>query len=87
VDNTDRELVTHLLKMNDTIDLIIPRGGANLIKHVTENATMAVVSGGIGVCHTYVDRSADLDKATAIAFNAKVQRPTVCNPGYPAGSC
>jgi len=79
VDNTDRELVTHLLKMNDTIDLIIPRGGANLIKHVTENATMAVVSGGIGVCHTYVDRSADLDKATAIAFNAKVQRPTVCN--------
>ncbi len=65
--------------MGDVIDLIIPRGGAGLIKFVTENATMPVVSGGIGVCHTYVDKSADVDKAVAIAFNAKVQRPTVCN--------
>jgi glutamate-5-semialdehyde dehydrogenase len=79
IENTDHALVNHMLKMNDVIDLIIPRGGAGLIKSVTENATMPVVSGGIGVCHTYVDRSADVDKAVAIAFNAKVQRPTVCN--------
>jgi len=77
--NTDRTLVNHLLKMCGVIDLIIPRGGAGLIKFVTENAAMPVVSGGIGVCHTYVDRSADVDKSVAIAFNAKVQRPTVCN--------
>jgi glutamate-5-semialdehyde dehydrogenase len=79
IDNTDRALVNHLLKMSDFIDLIIPRGGAGLIKFVTQNATMPVVSGGVGVCHTYVDRSADVNKAVAIAFNAKVQRPTVCN--------
>ena len=79
VENTDRALVNHLLKMNDIIDLIIPRGGAGLIKFVTENATMPVVSGGVGVCHTYVDKSADVAQAVAIAFNAKVQRPTVCN--------
>ena len=79
IENTDRTLVNHLLKMGGIIDLIIPRGGAGLIKFVTENAAMPVVSGGIGVCHTYIDRSADLNKAVAIAFNAKVQRPTVCN--------
>jgi len=79
IDNPDRALVDHLLKMGGAIDLIIPRGGAGLIKFVTENATMPVVSGGIGVCHTYVDKSAAVDKAVAIAFNAKVQRPTVCN--------
>jgi len=79
IDNPDRSLIDHMLKMNDIINLIIPRGGAGLIKFITENATMPVVSGGIGVCHTYVDKSADVDKATAIAFNAKVQRPTVCN--------
>ncbi len=79
IDNTDRTLVNHLLKMNDTIDLFIPRGGAGLIKFISENATMPVISGGIGVCHTYVDQNADVAKAVAIAFNAKVQRPTVCN--------
>lgn len=79
IDNTDRALVDHLLKMRDTIDLLIPRGGAGLIKFVTENAAMPVVSGGIGVCHTYIDKSADVPRAVAIAFNAKVQRPTVCN--------
>ena len=79
MENTDRALVNHLLKMGDIIDLIIPRGGAGLIKFVKENAIMPVVSGGIGVCHTYVDRSADVNRAVAIAFNAKVQRPTVCN--------
>ena len=79
IENTDRALVERLLKMREFIDLIIPRGGAGLIKFVSENASMPVVTGGIGVCHTYVDRSADLDKAVAIAYNAKVQRPTVCN--------
>ena len=79
IENTDRALVGHLLKMRGIIDLVIPRGGAGLIKLVTENAAMPVVSGGIGVCHTYVDRSADLNQAVAIAYNAKVQRPTVCN--------
>lgn len=79
VESTDRALVNHLLKMGDVIDLMIPRGGAELIRFVSENATMVVVAGGVGVCHTYADRSADMDKAVAIAFNAKVQRPTVCN--------
>ena len=79
IENTDRTLVNHLLKMGDIINLLVPRGGAELIKYVSENANMPVVSGGIGVCHTYVDKSADVDKAVAIAFNAKVQRPTVCN--------
>jgi len=79
VENTDRALVDHLLGMSNIVDLIIPRGGAGLIKFVSENASMPVVSGGIGVCHTYVDKSADVNKAVAIAYNAKVQRPTVCN--------
>ncbi len=79
VENTDRVLVNQMLKLGDIIDLLIPRGGAELIKFVSENATMPVLSGGVGVCHTYVDKSADMNKAVAIAFNAKVQRPTVCN--------
>jgi len=79
VENTDRALVNHMLKMGDVINLIIPRGGVGLIKFISENASMPVVAGGIGVCHTYVDKSADVNKAVAIAFNAKVQRPTVCN--------
>ena len=79
IDNTDHALVNHLLQMNDIIDMIIPRGGAGLIKSVSENARMPVVTGGIGVCHTYVDKSADVNNAVAIAYNAKVQRPTVCN--------
>jgi glutamate-5-semialdehyde dehydrogenase len=68
-----------MLKMANIIDLIIPRGGAELIRFVRENAAMPVVAGGIGVCHTYVDKGADINKAVAIAYNAKVQRPTVCN--------
>jgi glutamate-5-semialdehyde dehydrogenase len=79
IESTDRSLVDYMLKMKGTIDLIIPRGGAGLIKSVAENATIPVVTGGIGVCHTYVDKSANLNKAVAIAYNAKVQRPTVCN--------
>ncbi len=79
IESTDRALVNHMLKMRHIIDLLIPRGGAELIKFVTDNATMPVVAGGIGVCHTYVDKSTNIDKAVAIAYNAKVQRPTVCN--------
>jgi len=79
IENPDRALVSRLLKMGDYIDMVIPRGGAGLIKFIKENAVMPVVAGGIGVCHTYVDRGADIDKAVAIAFNAKEQRPTDCN--------
>jgi glutamate-5-semialdehyde dehydrogenase len=79
IDNTDHALVDAMLKMNDVIDLIIPRGGAGLIKSVAENATMPVVTGGIGVCHTYIDKSADIKMGVDIVYNAKVQRPTVCN--------
>jgi glutamate-5-semialdehyde dehydrogenase len=79
IDDTDRALVLQMLGMSGTIDLVIPRGGASLIKFVAENACMPVVTGGIGVCHTYIDKTADLNKAVAIVYNAKVQRPTVCN--------
>ena len=79
VESTDRSLVEIMLGMKDHIDLMIPRGGAGLIKFVSEHAAMPTITGGIGVCHTYVDRAADLDKAAEIVINAKVQRPTVCN--------
>ncbi|MFP3974839.1 MAG: glutamate-5-semialdehyde dehydrogenase [Dehalococcoidia bacterium] len=79
VESTEHEIVNHMLQMKGIIDLIVPRGGQGLIRMVADNATMPVLAGGVGVCHTYVDRSADLDKAVAIAHNAKVQRPTVCN--------
>ena len=79
VGDTDRRLVTAMLKMDEYIDLMIPRGGASFIRFVSENAAMPVVAGGVGVCHTYLDRSATLEKAVAIANNAKTQRPTVCN--------
>jgi len=79
IESTERAMVHQMLKMKGVIDLIIPRGGAGLIKLVSENAAMPVVTGGIGVCHTYIDKSADLNKAVAISYNAKVQRPTVCN--------
>ena len=79
IDNTDHALVEQMLKLKQYIDLIVPRGGSGLIKFVAETATMPVVTGGIGVCHTYVDNAADISKAVAIVYNAKVQRPTVCN--------
>lgn len=79
IDNPDRALVNTLLQLKDYVSLLIPRGGPALIRFVAENATMPVVTGGIGVCHTYIDRSADLNMASDIVFNAKVQRPTVCN--------
>ena len=79
IESTDHSLVGQILSMREYIDLLIPRGGAELVRRVAEEASMPVVTGGIGVCHTYVDRSADLEKAVDIAHNAKVQRPTVCN--------
>lgn len=79
VDNTDRSLVEAMLGMKDYINLLVPRGGSELIRFVAQHATMPVVTGGIGVCHTYVDRAADLDKAANIIFNAKVRRPFICN--------
>lgn len=79
IETTDREAVNVMLKLNQYIDVIIPRGGAGLIKTVVENSTVPVIETGIGVCHTFVDVSADLDMAQAIAFNAKVSRPGVCN--------
>jgi glutamate-5-semialdehyde dehydrogenase len=79
VSSTDRALVGEMLTMDRYIDLVIPRGSAELVRFVGENATMPAVTGGIGVCHTYVDATADLDKALGIVLNAKVERPTVCN--------
>ena len=79
VDNPDRELVDAMLKMNQYIDLIVPRGGDGLVRFVGENATMPAVTGGVGVCHTYIDRAADLAMAAEVALNAKVRRPYICN--------
>jgi len=79
IENADRTIVNDLLKMRDVIDLVIPRGGEGLIKFVRDNSLIPVVAGGIGVCHTFVDATAELEKAAHIIYNAKVQRPTVCN--------
>ena len=79
IDNPDRALLDVMLGMKEYIDLLVPRGGAGLIRFVADHATMPAVTGGIGVCHTYVDRAANLAMAADIIFNAKVQRPTVCN--------
>ncbi|HJN86337.1 MAG: glutamate-5-semialdehyde dehydrogenase [Dehalococcoidia bacterium] len=79
IDNPDRALVDAMLRMKEHIDLLVPRGGAELVRFVANNAAMPAVTGGIGVCHTYVDRGADVGMAADIIFNAKVQRPTVCN--------
>jgi glutamate-5-semialdehyde dehydrogenase len=79
VESTDRALVAQMLTLRDYIDIVVPRGGAELIRFVVENARMPVLTGGVGVCHTYVDASADLDKALAIAFNAKTRNWSICN--------
>ncbi len=79
IENTDRALVGEMLQMRDVVDLLIPRGGAELIRYVAENATMPVVTGGVGVCHTYVDASADIGMAVEVAHNAKTRRPSICN--------
>ena len=76
---TDRQAVTLLLAQEDTIDLVIPRGGEGLIRFVTENSKIPVLKHYKGVCHIFVDRAADLDKAIPLILNAKTQRPGVCN--------
>lgn len=79
IDVVDRKAVDILLKQNDLVDLIIPRGGEGLIRQVTDMSTIPVIKHYKGVCHLYVDKNADMDMAIDIAFNAKVQRPGVCN--------
>lgn len=76
---TDRAAATAMMEASGLIDCLIPRGGAGLIQSVVQNAKVPVIETGVGNCHTYVDRSADLSSASDIAFNAKVQRPGVCN--------
>lgn len=79
VDNTNRESVLELVKLKDYIDVIIPRGGLQLIRMVEENSVIPVIRHDMGICHTYIDESADLKMAINICHNAKVQRPGVCN--------
>ena len=79
IGNPDRALVGEMLRLDKYIDMIIPRGGAGLHRICKEQSTIPVITGGIGVCHLYVDASADLDRSLDIIENAKVQRPSVCN--------
>jgi glutamate-5-semialdehyde dehydrogenase len=79
IENTDRALVGEMLKIRDVIDLVVPRGSAELINFVAENARMPVLLGGVGVCHTYVDCAADLDKGVRVVHNAKCRRYSICN--------
>ncbi len=79
VDTTDREAANLMMKMNQYIDVLIPRGGAGLIESVINNATVPVIQTGDGNCHTFIDEDADLDMALEIVINAKCQRPSVCN--------
>ncbi|NLA76723.1 MAG: glutamate-5-semialdehyde dehydrogenase [Clostridiales bacterium] len=79
VGDTSRESATALMQLNEYIDLLIPRGGAGLIRSVIENSTVPVIETGVGNCHIYVDASAELDMAASIVFNAKTSRPSVCN--------
>ncbi|HEM6399250.1 TPA: glutamate-5-semialdehyde dehydrogenase [Streptococcus suis] len=79
VQDTSRASATELMTAKGKIDLLVPRGGAGLIQAVVENATVPVIETGTGICHVYVDKDADLDKALQIAVNAKVNRPSACN--------
>nr|WP_202883974.1 glutamate-5-semialdehyde dehydrogenase [Vibrio sp. S12_S33] len=79
IEKPDRELVSQLLKLDDYVDMIIPRGGAGLHKMCKENSTIPVIIGGFGISHIFVDQSADLDKSVDVIENAKVQRPSACN--------
>lgn len=79
IDDPDRARVGELLRLEEHVDMIVPRGGPGLHRLCRERATIPVITGGIGVCHVFVDESADLDAAEAIVENAKVQRPSVCN--------
>lgn len=79
VEFTDRAAIDEMMQLNGLIDVIIPRGGAGLIQHVTQNSRVPVIETGTGVCHTFVDETADLSSAIAIAVNAKTSHPSVCN--------
>jgi glutamate-5-semialdehyde dehydrogenase len=79
IESTDRAYVEQMLRLHDSIDMIIPRGGASLHQFCRENSTIPVITGGLGICHLYVDETADLDAAMPVIFNAKTQRPSVCN--------
>ena len=79
VEDTSRESATEMMKAHGLIDVLIPRGGAGLIKSCVENATVPCIETGTGICHVYVDRDADLDMAVKIVVNAKTSRPSVCN--------
>lgn len=79
IESTDRQYVGQMLRLHPYIDMIIPRGGAELHTFCRENSTIPVITGGMGICHLYVDASADFDDALAIIHNAKTQRPAVCN--------
>ena len=79
VEDTTRQSATELMQLSDYLDVLIPRGGAGLIKSVVENAKVPVIETGVGNCHVYVDKSADVDMAKSIIFNAKTSRPSVCN--------
>ena len=79
IDSKDREAVNILMKMNQYVDVIIPRGGAGLIANVVNNSTVPVIETGVGNCHAYVDDKADFDMALEIIINGKTQRPSVCN--------
>lgn len=79
VENTSRESATALMKMNGYVDVLIPRGGAGLIRACVENSTVPVIETGTGNCHIYIDKDADADKAVSIVYNAKTSRPSVCN--------
>lgn len=79
ITSTDRALVQRMLRLRESIDVIVPRGSAGLIKATVEHATVPVIETGAGVCHTYVDRRADPEMALRIVYNAKVRRPTICN--------
>lgn len=79
IENTDRSVVFEVITANQYVDVVVPRGGAGLIQHVVNNATVPVIETGAGICHLYVDKEADLQMALKIAVNAKISRPSVCN--------
>lgn len=79
IPDTDRRYVRELLRLSDYVDMIIPRGGNSLHQFCREESTIPVITGGIGICHLYVDKTADLAAAIPVIHNAKVQRPSVCN--------
>lgn len=79
VEDTTRQSATELMQLSEYLDVLIPRGGAGLIRSVVENAKVPVIETGVGNCHVYVDKSADIDMAKSVIFNAKTSRPSVCN--------